>query len=113
MINDTRKSIVQMILMIGPKNVMFTPTPILVKGFLPKIAAQKIQKPRMIISVRECHYMLTFFTSHDGELQKRVYFTSLDRCKQDDKDVLSINENVLKQFKVQCIMVLEDALWCM
>ena len=27
MINDTRKSIVHMILMIGPKNVMFTPTP--------------------------------------------------------------------------------------
>ena len=27
MLNDTRKSIVQMILMIGPKKVVFTPTP--------------------------------------------------------------------------------------
>ena len=40
-----------------------------------------------------------FFTSHEGELQKHVYFTSLHRYNQDGKDFLSINENVLKQFK--------------
>ena len=39
------------------------------------------------------------FTSKDGELKKHVYFTSLHRCDQDSKDVLSINEYVLKRFK--------------
>ena len=35
-----------------------------------------------------------------GNLKKHVYFTSLHRCDQDTKDVLSINDNVIKQFKI-------------
>ena len=39
------------------------------------------------------------FTKTNDVLHKCIYFTCIYRCDQDTKDVLSINEHVLNQFK--------------
>ena len=41
-----------------------------------------------------------FFTKSSNErARKKKIFTCLYQCKQDSKDVLSFNENVVKKFK--------------